>query len=65
MKNFPLTINFLSDDTIAIFVREDIKAKEKTAFYEYTKSVTNLGSVFPMSMESIKRLNDSKLIICQ
>lgn len=63
--NFPQTIHLLSDDTEVKFVREDIKAKEPTAFYEFTKSVTNLGAIFPMSETTIENLKKNKLAKCQ
>ena len=62
--NFPKTIHLLSDDTEVKFVREDVKAKEPTAFYEFTKSVTNLGAIFPMSEDTIEKLKKNKLAIC-
>ena len=62
--NFPQTIHLLSDDTEVKFVREDIKAKEPTAFYEFTKSVTNLGAIFPMSETTIENLKKNKLAKC-
>ena len=61
---FPKTVNFISDDTQAVFVREDIKAKEPTAFYEFTRSLTNLGLNFPMSQTTIENLLKNKLAEC-
>ena len=62
--DFPKTIHLLSDDTEVKFVREDIKAKEPTAFYEFTKSVTNFGKVFPMSETTIENFKKNKLAEC-
>jgi hypothetical protein len=62
---FPKTIHLLSDDTEVKFVREDIKAKEPTAFYEFTRSFSNLGLTFPMSQTTIENLKKNKLAICQ
>lgn len=61
---FPKTIHLLSDDTEVKFVREDIKAKEPTAFYEFTRSLTNLGLNFPMSQTTIENLKKNKLAKC-
>ena len=61
---FPKTVNFISDDTQAVFVREDIKAKEPTAFYEFTRSFSNLGLTFPMSQTTIENLKKNKLAKC-
>ena len=62
--NFPKVISFLSDDSEVKFVREDIKAKEPTAFYEFTKSKINLGKTFPMSQTTIDNLIKNKLAKC-
>lgn len=61
---FPKTIHLLSDDTEVKFVREDIKAKEPTAFYEFTRSFSNLGLTFPMSQTTIENLLKNKLAEC-
>ena len=61
---FPKTIHLLSDDTEVKFVREDIKAKEPTAFYEFTRSLINLGKIFPMSQNTIENLIKNKLAKC-
>ncbi len=64
MTNFPNQISFLSDDTVAKLVAEiiDKKAKERTATYVYIVAKVNLGKEFPLSLEQIKRLYDSKSI---
>ena len=61
---FPKTIHLLSDDTEVKFVRLDAKAKEPTAFYEFTRSLTNLGLTFPMSQNTIENLLKNKLAKC-
>ena len=64
MTDFPKIISFLSDDTDAKFVNEIKPSKERAANYVYTKASCNLGKEFAMSLEQIKRLKDSKLIVC-
>jgi len=61
---FPKTVSFLSDDSEVVFVREDIKAKEPTAFYQFTKSKINMDKIFPMSQNTIENLKKNKLAIC-
>jgi hypothetical protein len=64
MTDFPNKLSFLSDDTEAKLVNETKPSKERTANYVYTKASCNLGKEFTMSLEQIKRLKDSKLIVC-
>lgn len=65
MTDFPRTITFLSDDTVAEFVKllkDSAKIKNPIAEYVFTKSNNNLGKPFPLDLRQINNLYSAGLI---
>lgn len=65
MTTFPKHIKFVSDDTEASFKEEltgKAKVKIKEAYYVFTKSNSNLGGVFLLSLPQIEKMLDNNII---
>ena len=66
MKDFPLAIRFVSDDSQAFLVEEitkTLKTKDRrVANYQYCVSVVNEGYSYPLCLDDIIRLYNFKLI---